>query len=325
MDASRSLGAAPARAGINAEADFGPLMDAIAEGVCVLDDRARITMCNRTFLEMTGYEKGAAAGRNVCELLHPKSGDLSGGRHSCELPKNEHEVGERTILREYLLRNDGSRFPARGWLRPWRNSSGLQYLLTVEDISELEQTKEVLDRSEQRFRQILKSAPDVAWTSDLQGHTLYISPKVEAVLGYSKEEFCSGQQLRLGRIHPGDFGRVYEAYQSLFKNQTSLDIEYRFRHKNGKWIWVQDRATTTHEEGGVLYADGFLCDITERKEAEAELQFQTAFLEAQANSTIMGSWSWIPLAGRCCGTSGLRKFFNFRKNCRQTAKMVGPC
>src|SRR5207302_5447692 len=144
------------------------------------------------------------------------------------------------------------------------------------------------DRSEQRFRQILKSAPDVAWTSDLQGHTLYISPKVEAVLGYSKEEFCSGQQLRLGRIHPGDFGRVYEAYQSLFKNQTSLDIEYRFRHKNGKWIWVQDRATTIHEDNGVLYADGFLCDITRRKEAEAELQFQTAFLEAQANSTIDG-------------------------------------
>ncbi|MFL6444074.1 MAG: PAS domain S-box protein [Candidatus Sulfotelmatobacter sp.] len=288
MDASKSSGAAPARAGINAEADFRPLMDAIAEGVCVLDDRARITICNRTFLEMTGYEERAATGRNVCELLHLKLAESGGVPHGCELPKNGHELGERAILHEYLLRKDGRRFPVRCWLRPWRNSSGLRHLLTVEDISELEQTKEVLDRSEQRFRQILKNAPDVAWTSDLQGHTLYISPKVEAVLGYSKEEFCSGQQLRLGRIHPGDFGRVYEAYQSLFKNQTSLDIEYRFRHKNGKWIWVQDRATTTHEEGGVLYADGFLCDITERKEAEAELQFQTAFLEAQANSTIDG-------------------------------------
>jgi PAS domain S-box-containing protein len=235
MDASRSSGAAPARAEAGINAEFRPLIDAIAQGVCVLDDRALITMCNRTFLEITGYEERAAAGRNVCELLHSASGESGGAPHSCELPKNGHQLRERAIVREYLMRKDGSRFPARCWLRPWRNA-GLHHLLTVEDISELEQTKEVLDRSEQRFRQILKNAPDVAWTSDLQGHTLYISPKVEAVLGYSKEEFCSGQQLRLGRIHPADFGRVYEAYQSLFKNQTSLDIEYRFRHKNGKWI-----------------------------------------------------------------------------------------
>ena len=288
MDASRSSGAARARAEAGINAEFRLLIDAVAEGVCVLDHRARITMCNRTFLEMTGYDETAVAGRNVCEVLHPNSGETGGAPHSCELPNGEQELGERAILREYLLRKDGNRFPARCWLRPWRNSSGLYHLLTVEDITELEQTKEVLDRSQQRFRQILKNAPDVAWTSDLQGQTLYISPKVEAVLGYSKEEFCSGQQLRLGRIHPADFGRVYQAYELLFKNRSNLDVEYRFRHKNGKWIWVQDRATTTHEEDGVLYADGFLCDITERKEAEAELQFQTAFLEAQANSTIDG-------------------------------------
>ena len=236
MDASGSSGAAPARAGPGINAEFRPLIDVIVEGVCVLDDRARIAMCNRTFLEMTGYEESAVVGRDACELLHPKSKASGGAPHSCELPKSEHELGERTILREYLLRKDGSRFLARCWLRPWRNSSGLHHLLTVEDITELEQTKEVLVRSEQRFRQILMNAPDVAWTSDLQGHTLYISPKVEAVLGYSNEEFCSGQQLRLGCIHPADFGRVYEAYQLLFKNQGSLDVEYRFRHKNGKWI-----------------------------------------------------------------------------------------
>lgn len=287
MGGSTSSGAGAGRsAGISFE--NRALIDGIVEGICVLDERARITACNRTFLEMTGYEESAARGRNACELLHPEPGKLGTAPHGCELPKSGRELEQRTIAREYLRRKDGSCFPARCWLRRWENSSELNYLLTVEDITELEETKEVLDRSEQRFRQILKNAPDVAWTSDLQGHTLYISPKVESVLGYSKEEFCSGEQLRLGCIHPADFGRVYEAYQRLFRNEESLDVEYRFRHKNGKWIWVQDRATTTHEEDGVLYADGFLCDITERKEAEAALQFQTAFLEAQANSTIDG-------------------------------------
>lgn len=290
MDTAASTAAAQGRHGAALNSELRLMLDAVVEGLCVLDQSARISFCNRALLEMTGFDEGNFAGRNVCELLHPDSRDSGHSPvHRCELPKSKHDLSAREISGEYLWRKDGSRFLSHCWLRACRSSSGqLQYVLTVKDITELEQTKEVLDRSEQRFRQILKNTPDVAWTSDLQGHTLYISPKVDAVLGYSKEEFCSGQQLRLGCIHPADFGRVYEAYQALFSKQCSLDVEYRFRRKDGRWIWVQDRATTTHEEDGVLYADGFLCDITQRKEAEAELQFQTAFLEAQANCTIDG-------------------------------------
>lgn len=269
--------------------DLRSMVDAVMEGVCLLDGRARIVLCNDAFLKMTGYKEDEAKGRSLCELLHSRREEDKTAAHRCELPKSEHDLAARDAAGESLRRKNGSIFPARCWLRPWSSSSGLMgYVFTVEDISELEQTKEVLDRSEERFARILKNAPDVAWTSDLEGHTVYISPKVEAVLGYTKQEFCMGQQLRLGCIHPADFGRVTEAYRSLFNNQSSLDVEYRFRRKDGKWIWVQDRATTIHEEDGVRYADGFLCDITERKEAEAALQFQKAFLEAQANSTIDG-------------------------------------
>src|SRR3954470_1123264 len=150
------------------------------------------------------------------------------------------------------------------------------------------QTRQVLENNEKRFRRILTNAPDVSWTSDLHGRTVYISPKVESVLGYTKDEFCQAPQLRMGHIHPGDLERVREAYESLFRKQSSFDVEYRFRRKDGSWVWVQDRATTIHEEDGVIFADGFLCDITRRKEEEAELKFQKAFLEAQANSTLDG-------------------------------------
>ena len=112
---------------------------------------------------------------------------------------------------------------------------------------------------------------------------------MEALLGYSKQEICSGgTQLWLGRIHPEDFGRVNAAYAALFEKRAIFDEEYRIRRKDGVWIWVQDRATGTHEENGTLCAHGFLSDITRRKQAEEALHSQTAFLEAQANSTIDG-------------------------------------
>jgi PAS domain S-box-containing protein len=145
-----------------------------------------------------------------------------------------------------------------------------------------------IERLEQSFQRLLINAPGVAWTSDIHGHAVYVSPKIESVLGYTKEEFCGGGQLRMGFIHPADFGRVHEAYQALFQKQSRFEVEYRFRRKDGTWIWMQDCATGIYEENGVLLADGVFSDITRTKEAETELKFQKAFLEAQANCTLDG-------------------------------------
>ena len=163
------------------------------------------------------------------------------------------------------------------------------HVATIKNITEIEQAKQVLRRSEEKFRRILTTAPDVAWSSDRNGHTIYISPKAESVLGYTTQEiYAGGTHLWLNQIHAEDFGRVNQAYAALFEKHSAYDEEYRIRCKDGSWIWVHDRASGTHEEDGVLYADGFLCDVTARKQAEEELRSKSAFLEAQANSTIDG-------------------------------------
>jgi PAS domain S-box-containing protein len=167
---------------------------------------------------------------------------------------------------------------------------GACYVATIKDLSEIELAKEALRRSEEYYRRILENMPDVAWTSDVDGRTHYISPKVKALLGFTNKEFyaAGGTHFRLNQIHPEDFGRVSRAYGALFDQQVPFDEEYRIRRKDGIWIWLHDRATTTHIDEGVLCADGFMSDITGRKQAEAELHSKTAFLEAQANSTIDG-------------------------------------
>jgi PAS domain S-box-containing protein len=159
----------------------------------------------------------------------------------------------------------------------------------AEDITEAQQAKEVLRQSEEKFRRILASVPDVTWTSDQYGRTVYISPKVEDVFGYTSQEiYESHGGLWPERLHPDGAGRVIRAYRALFETRSPFDEEYRLRRKDGTWIWVHDRAIRTHEENGVLYAGGIFCDITRRKRADAVLQSNTAFLEAQANCTIDG-------------------------------------
>ena len=122
---------------------------------------------------------------------------------------------------------------------------------------------------EEWLRRLLASLPDVAWTSAEDGHTIFISPNVEGIFGFTPEEiYENGEEVWLGRIHPRDRERVIRGFQTLFSEGRPFDEEYEIQCKNGRWIWVHDRAVRTHNEDGTMFADGIFSDITERKEAQ---------------------------------------------------------
>jgi PAS domain S-box-containing protein len=187
-----------------------------------------------------------------------------------------------------LWRKDGTSIQVEYYGNPLQRLVGsTSYVATIKDLSDVEMAREALRKSEERYRRILESMPDVAWTADIHGRIRYVSPKVDALLGFTNTEiYASG--LWLNQIHPEDFGRVSQGYRALFEQGVSFDEEYRIRRKDGTCIWVHDRATRTFEDRGIRCADGFMSDITTRKQAEEELRSKTAFLEAQANSTIDG-------------------------------------
>ncbi|HEY4933163.1 MAG TPA: PAS domain S-box protein, partial [Terriglobales bacterium] len=129
---------------------------------------------------------------------------------------------------------------------------------------------EVESRSrEEWLRRMLASLPDVSWTTSQDLHTVFVSPNVESIFGYSETEIYEDTVGVLQRcIHPDDWARFIGNVQALFSQGIPLDEEFRAQRKDGRWIWVHDRAIRTHSEDGVLYADGILSDVTARKEAE---------------------------------------------------------
>lgn len=142
--------------------------------------------------------------------------------------------------------------------------------------------------SAKKFRRILANLPDIAWTADQNGAMTYISPKVDTFIGFTSEEiYAAGVAMLLGRVHSEDRERVGNALDVLFRECGRFDEEYRFQHKDGSWVWIQNRATSYRLNGKVL-ADGVVTDISRRKLSEIELRSKTAFLEAQAKSTIDG-------------------------------------
>jgi two-component system cell cycle sensor histidine kinase/response regulator CckA len=149
-----------------------------------------------------------------------------------------------------------------------------------EDREEKKLAENALRESEERYRLLVASIPDVTWSADGKGRNIFISPNVERVLGYTAEDIRAMRGGGLfAQVHPEDRREAAARYEALFVSGTPYDTEYRIRASDGKWVWIRDRAIATFERDGVRYASGLASDITERKRLEAQL-FQSQKMEA---------------------------------------------
>jgi PAS domain S-box-containing protein len=131
----------------------------------------------------------------------------------------------------------------------------------------------VLRSSERHYRLLIENLPSVVWATTADGQTLYISPNIKKVYGYTFQEIIAGgESLWLGRIHPDDLGKVQHAFGNLFHDGTPFDVEYRIQRKDGEWIWLHDHATITEDVNGIQTAYGVFSDITEKIEQAVETQ-----------------------------------------------------
>jgi PAS domain S-box-containing protein len=142
-----------------------------------------------------------------------------------------------------------------------------------QDITERKQAEEKLRENEEKYRSLVSNIPDLVWTTDEKWGIVFVGPNAESVLGYTQEEIYKGVSWMVwfDRVYPDDVTRAKAAFRALVEQGKNYDIEYRFKKKDGRWIWLQDRSLGIYEKGGRRYADGLFTDITERKQAEEKI------------------------------------------------------
>ncbi|GAG21618.1 unnamed protein product, partial [marine sediment metagenome] len=150
----------------------------------------------------------------------------------------------------------------------------------ISDITERKHAEEELRRSEEKYRSLVSNIPDIVWTSDKGCNIVYIGTNVERLTGYTQEEeYQTGNWIKwFDRLHPNDMEKAKASLWGFIKGKQPYDIEYRFKRKDGKWIWIHDRSLGTYKKDGKLYADGLLSDITEQKRLEESRIEQAAAL-----------------------------------------------
>jgi PAS domain S-box-containing protein len=124
------------------------------------------------------------------------------------------------------------------------------------------------------MRALVETLPLVVYTASLdeKGKPLFVAPQVEELLGIPADEFSF--ELLIARIHPDDRAETVERFREADRNRDDLTIEYRWIRPDGRTIWLEDASRVVHVHGEPV-AQGYLLDVTQRKETELVLSRRT--------------------------------------------------
>jgi diguanylate cyclase (GGDEF)-like protein/PAS domain S-box-containing protein len=122
----------------------------------------------------------------------------------------------------------------------------------------------------------MRRVPAILYIADVgaTGRWHYVSPQIEAILGFSPEEWCDDETLWLRRLHPDDRERVLA--DDTFDSLAGGAAEYRLLHRDGREVWVRDDARLLHGVDGTRRWHGVMSDITEARRAQTELELRAA-------------------------------------------------
>jgi PAS domain S-box-containing protein len=177
---------------------------------------------------------------------------------------------------------------------PVKNNGKITALVGVHtDISVRKQAMKALKQSEDRLSKIMITAIDGMWDWNLLTNSVYYDPRYYKMAGYQTNEFDHKLEEFQKRVHPSDVNRVMEhARQHLDGEIDRFIEEFRFKKKNGDWLWVSARGEIVEwdKSGKPSRFIGTHTDITDRKLAEAALvASEERFRTFMENSTDASS------------------------------------
>jgi two-component system, cell cycle sensor histidine kinase and response regulator CckA len=146
--------------------------------------------------------------------------------------------------------------------------------------------RQLMER-EELFRLISENAADLIAVVDMEGRRIYNSMAYQKVLGYSPEELKGSSAL--GQIHPEDRARVQAAAEEARRTGLGTNLEYRIRHKDGKWLVLESTSSVIRNEKGVPEKLVIVNrDITERKRASEALRLSEASFRSMIENAPYG-------------------------------------
>jgi PAS domain S-box-containing protein len=244
------------------------ILGAVRNAVIATDTSGAITYWNESSQELYGWPAEDALGKPAMEVIGP-----------AKLPKEDFEAigsalrGRRWSGEVAVQRREGSAFTASFVVSPIRDDTGavIGSIAVSTDVTEGRLAEQLLRDAELRYRTLVEQIPAIVYMAGpgQEGEWLYVSPRIETLLGYTAEEWMTMAAPFASHLHPDDHERVWTEENIRKESEGTLHSEYRLRRKDGSYVWLLDQASLVHDtDGRALFWHGIMYDITDRKLSE---------------------------------------------------------
>jgi PAS domain S-box-containing protein len=242
-------------------------------GMALVSPDGRFLQVNRALGDILGYTEDELLAKSFQDLTYPE--DLDADQNLArQLLANE--ITTYQVEKRYLCK-DGRLAWVRVTASLVHDATGdpLYFVFQMQDITPYKAAGAALREAEARYRTLVEQIPAVVYVDPVGelGAPLYVSPRVETLLGYAPDEWVAAADLWIERLHPEDRERVLVETARANETGGPLSLEYRCLARDGREVWVHDEVALVRDEHGApQYWQGFMVDITDRKRAEKDLR-----------------------------------------------------
>ncbi|MFO8100989.1 MAG: PAS domain S-box protein [Dehalococcoidia bacterium] len=282
--------------------------------ILIVDDDEALAESLKELLEMEGYapavcHTGEAAGSLMGEtpfdlvLVDVRLPDVSG----VDLVRRLRAINpamEAIIITGYATVEAASAMVgeegvAGFWSKPIDQE---KLLLFIEQVARRRQAEAEARSANELYRLVSDNVADVIWLMDMDMRFMYTSPSVEAVLGYTSEEMRGKHARHV--LTKASFEKASTAlYETISHSMLPLEagegftqprnIDLEVLHKDGSHLWVENSIRPLLDrEGHLSMLLGISRDITERLQAQRDLEYSEASLARAQQIARLGSWEW---------------------------------
>jgi PAS domain S-box-containing protein len=267
----------------NSERRLADIINFLPDATFAIDREGRVLAWNQAIEEMTGVRADEILGEGNCEYGIPFYGERRPLLADLLLKPDQAHQGQYTVIERHQDSLVAENFlpSLRGGTYLWAKARLLYdsegtvvgAIESMRDITALKQAEHALRESEQAYRNIIENAVEGIFQATPEGRYLSVNPAWAHMCGFSSPEEMIREVKDIASqlyINPEDRARIKRLYDDP---GFVKGFEAQFRRKDGGLIWVSITARSVRDESGVLlYYEGTIQDITERKRAELEVQ-----------------------------------------------------
>ncbi len=253
----------------DSEERYRRLVDMSPDAILVHRE-GRFVFANHAAARLLGAERPRdLVGLPILQIVRADFHDLVKER-----ARGAHEGRSAPLMEEVFVRLDGTEVDVEVAGIPFVYGGRPAGQIVVRDISGRKAVDRRLREAEQRYRSLVETIPMVTYIVERgdRGPTLYVSPQIERLVGYTVEECLPDRGLWQRILHPDDRERVVAEDAFHEETEEPFSSEYRVIARDGRVVWIRNEAVLLREaDGPASYWQGVMIDVTERKRAEDDL------------------------------------------------------